>query len=161
MWLTGVSRLRAAYWLKPVEAAHPCGRVPCTWPRHQQCLICSRCSLLHTYHQRWEDKSYALICLVQWPKLFKCTFNYCILTLNLFVAALEPFFNASASQFILGQSIPLSLWLSLAPVVLGMLFSLCSSRRCNHSIENYGKCKSWRYPKTMSHENLFRLSLLT
>ncbi|KAF9590142.1 hypothetical protein IFM89_031746 [Coptis chinensis] len=33
--------------------------------------------------------------------------------------SLEPFFNASASQFILGQQIPLSLWLSLAPVVIG------------------------------------------
>ncbi|PWA90731.1 2-oxoglutarate (2OG) and Fe(II)-dependent oxygenase superfamily protein [Artemisia annua] len=32
---------------------------------------------------------------------------------------LEPFFNAAASQFILGQLIPITLWLSLAPVVLG------------------------------------------
>ncbi|GKB45710.1 triose phosphate/phosphate translocator, chloroplastic [Tanacetum coccineum] len=39
------------------------------------------------------------------------------------IKALEPFFNAAASQFILGQSIPITLWLSLAPVVLGMLFS--------------------------------------
>ncbi|KAE8723023.1 Triose phosphate/phosphate translocator [Hibiscus syriacus] len=38
---------------------------------------------------------------------------------NLFVfSALEPFFNAAASQFILGQSIPITLWLSLAPVVI-------------------------------------------
>ncbi|KAK2995001.1 hypothetical protein RJ640_030048, partial [Escallonia rubra] len=36
------------------------------------------------------------------------------------VKALEPFFNAAASQFILGQQIPLTLWLSLAPVVLGV-----------------------------------------
>ncbi|KAK1268794.1 hypothetical protein QJS04_geneDACA008297 [Acorus gramineus] len=36
------------------------------------------------------------------------------------IKALEPFFNASASQFILGQPIPLTLWLSLAPVVLGV-----------------------------------------
>lgn len=36
------------------------------------------------------------------------------------VKALEPFFNAAASQFILGQSIPFTLWLSLAPVVLGV-----------------------------------------
>eukprot|EP00250_Pteridium_aquilinum_P016874 c23337_g1_i1 orf=320-1639(+) len=36
------------------------------------------------------------------------------------VKALEPFFNAAASQFILGQQIPLSLWLSLAPVVIGV-----------------------------------------
>ncbi|XP_062013082.1 triose phosphate/phosphate translocator TPT, chloroplastic [Rosa rugosa] len=36
------------------------------------------------------------------------------------IKALEPFFNASASQFVLGQSIPLSLWLSLLPVVLGV-----------------------------------------
>ncbi|CAI0468868.1 unnamed protein product [Linum tenue] len=36
------------------------------------------------------------------------------------IKALEPFFNAAASQFILGQSIPISLWLSLAPVVLGV-----------------------------------------
>lgn len=36
------------------------------------------------------------------------------------VKALEPFFNAAASQFILGQSIPITLWLSLAPVVLGV-----------------------------------------
>ncbi|KAG6581328.1 hypothetical protein SDJN03_21330, partial [Cucurbita argyrosperma subsp. sororia] len=36
------------------------------------------------------------------------------------VKALEPFFNAAASQFILGQSIPITLWLSLAPVVIGV-----------------------------------------
>lgn len=36
------------------------------------------------------------------------------------IKALEPFFNASASQFLLGQSIPFSLWLSLAPVVIGV-----------------------------------------
>nr|KAJ0226299.1 hypothetical protein LSAT_V11C100046380 [Lactuca sativa] len=36
------------------------------------------------------------------------------------IKALEPFFNASASQFILGQSIPITLWLSLLPVVLGV-----------------------------------------
>ncbi|KAK4345067.1 hypothetical protein RND71_035243 [Anisodus tanguticus] len=36
------------------------------------------------------------------------------------IKALEPFFNAAASQFILGQQIPLALWLSLAPVVLGV-----------------------------------------
>ncbi|KAJ8774637.1 hypothetical protein K2173_017083 [Erythroxylum novogranatense] len=36
------------------------------------------------------------------------------------IKALEPFFNAAASQFVLGQQIPLSLWLSLAPVVIGV-----------------------------------------
>ncbi|KAF5752058.1 hypothetical protein HS088_TW02G01078 [Tripterygium wilfordii] len=36
------------------------------------------------------------------------------------VKALEPFFNAAASQFVLGHQIPLSLWLSLAPVVIGV-----------------------------------------
>ncbi|CAA7020458.1 unnamed protein product [Microthlaspi erraticum] len=36
------------------------------------------------------------------------------------IKALEPFFNAAASQFVLGQSIPISLWLSLLPVVLGV-----------------------------------------
>ncbi|KAK9068820.1 hypothetical protein SSX86_012936 [Deinandra increscens subsp. villosa] len=36
------------------------------------------------------------------------------------IKALEPFFNAAASQFVLGQSIPITLWLSLAPVVLGV-----------------------------------------
>uniref|UniRef100_A0A0A9CNB7 Sugar phosphate transporter domain-containing protein n=1 Tax=Arundo donax TaxID=35708 RepID=A0A0A9CNB7_ARUDO len=36
------------------------------------------------------------------------------------IKALEPFFNAAATQFILGQQVPLSLWLSLAPVVLGV-----------------------------------------
>ncbi|XP_064943068.1 triose phosphate/phosphate translocator, chloroplastic-like isoform X1 [Musa acuminata AAA Group] len=36
------------------------------------------------------------------------------------IKALEPFFNAAASQFILGQPIPLTLWLSLAPVVIGV-----------------------------------------
>ncbi|KAJ0989375.1 hypothetical protein J5N97_007731 [Dioscorea zingiberensis] len=36
------------------------------------------------------------------------------------VKALEPFFNAAASQFVLGQQIPLTLWLSLAPVVIGV-----------------------------------------
>ena len=40
-------------------------------------------------------------------------------SLDVFSAALEPFFNAAASQFVLGQQIPLSLWLSLAPVVIG------------------------------------------
>nr|GFA32611.1 triose phosphate/phosphate translocator, chloroplastic-like [Tanacetum cinerariifolium] len=34
------------------------------------------------------------------------------------IKALEPFFSAAASQFVLGQQIPLPLWLSLAPVVL-------------------------------------------
>ncbi|XP_076947220.1 triose phosphate/phosphate translocator, chloroplastic-like [Bidens hawaiensis] len=36
------------------------------------------------------------------------------------IKALEPFFNAAASQFILGHQIPLPLWLSLAPVVIGV-----------------------------------------
>ena len=36
------------------------------------------------------------------------------------IKALEPFFNAAASQFILGQQIPVTLWLSLAPIVLGV-----------------------------------------
>eukprot|EP00252_Welwitschia_mirabilis_P000875 TRINITY_DN1085_c0_g1_i1.p1 TRINITY_DN1085_c0_g1~~TRINITY_DN1085_c0_g1_i1.p1 ORF type:complete len:433 (+),score=37.62 TRINITY_DN1085_c0_g1_i1:278-1576(+) len=36
------------------------------------------------------------------------------------IKALEPFFNAAASQFVLGHQIPLKLWLSLAPVVLGV-----------------------------------------
>ncbi|GKV47749.1 hypothetical protein SLEP1_g54616 [Rubroshorea leprosula] len=36
------------------------------------------------------------------------------------IKALEPFFNAAASQFILGQQIPFTLWLSLAPVVIGV-----------------------------------------
>uniref|UniRef100_A0A6N2KZM8 Sugar phosphate transporter domain-containing protein n=1 Tax=Salix viminalis TaxID=40686 RepID=A0A6N2KZM8_SALVM len=36
------------------------------------------------------------------------------------IKALEPFFNAAASQFVLGQSIPITLWLSLLPVVLGV-----------------------------------------
>ncbi|CAI5991167.1 unnamed protein product [Closterium sp. NIES-64] len=34
-------------------------------------------------------------------------------------SALEPFFNAAASQFVLGQNVPLPLWMSLLPVVLG------------------------------------------
>lgn len=36
------------------------------------------------------------------------------------IKALEPFFNAAASQFVLGHQIPVSLWLSLAPVVIGV-----------------------------------------
>lgn len=36
------------------------------------------------------------------------------------IKALEPFFNAAASQFVLGQQIPLALWLSLTPVVVGV-----------------------------------------
>ncbi|XP_073053894.1 triose phosphate/phosphate translocator, chloroplastic-like isoform X2 [Primulina eburnea] len=36
------------------------------------------------------------------------------------IKALEPFFNAGASQFVLGHQIPLPLWLSLAPVVIGV-----------------------------------------
>ncbi|KAG8052472.1 hypothetical protein GUJ93_ZPchr0001g33071 [Zizania palustris] len=36
------------------------------------------------------------------------------------IKALEPFFNAAATQFILGQQVPLPLWLSLAPVVIGV-----------------------------------------
>ncbi|CAL5097673.1 unnamed protein product [Urochloa decumbens] len=36
------------------------------------------------------------------------------------IKALEPFFSASASQFILGQPVPLTLWLSLVPVVVGV-----------------------------------------
>ena len=47
---------------------------------------------------------------------------YFLTSLDVFSAALEPFFNAAASQFILGHQIPLSLWLSLAPVVFGNSF---------------------------------------
>ncbi|KAI3720181.1 hypothetical protein L6452_21094 [Arctium lappa] len=36
------------------------------------------------------------------------------------IKALEPFFSAAASQFVLGHQIPLSLWMSLAPVVIGV-----------------------------------------
>ncbi|EER99986.1 hypothetical protein BDA96_03G002700 [Sorghum bicolor] len=36
------------------------------------------------------------------------------------IKALEPFFSAAATQFILGQQVPLSLWMSLAPVVIGV-----------------------------------------
>ncbi|KAH6797817.1 Glucose-6-phosphate/phosphate translocator-like protein [Perilla frutescens var. hirtella] len=36
------------------------------------------------------------------------------------IKALEPFFSAAASQFVLGHQIPLPLWLSLAPVVFGV-----------------------------------------
>ncbi|XP_071722541.1 triose phosphate/phosphate translocator, chloroplastic-like [Rutidosis leptorrhynchoides] len=36
------------------------------------------------------------------------------------IKALEPFFSAAASQFVLGHQIPLALWLSLAPVVIGV-----------------------------------------
>lgn len=54
--------------------------------------------------------------------------------LTMFVSsstALEPFFSAAASQFVLGHQIPLPLWLSLAPVVFGncsaLFLSLFSS----------------------------------
>lgn len=47
--------------------------------------------------------------------LFKC----CVNLIALHFTALEPFFSAAGSQFVLGQQIPLSLWLSLAPVVIG------------------------------------------
>ncbi|KAJ6738210.1 hypothetical protein OIU74_003212 [Salix koriyanagi] len=40
------------------------------------------------------------------------------------IKALEPFFNAAASQFVLGQSIPITLWLSLLPVVLGCVHGI-------------------------------------
>jgi hypothetical protein len=46
-------------------------------------------------------------------------FNYTFISLKKCNAALEPFFNAAASQFILGQQVPFTLWLSLAPVVIG------------------------------------------
>ncbi|CAI5470999.1 unnamed protein product [Closterium sp. Yama58-4] len=36
------------------------------------------------------------------------------------IKSLEPFFNAAASQFVLGQNVSLPLWLSLLPVVLGV-----------------------------------------
>jgi len=36
------------------------------------------------------------------------------------IKALEPFFSAAASQFVLGQHISLPLWLSLAPIVIGV-----------------------------------------
>ncbi|KAF8725486.1 hypothetical protein HU200_020012 [Digitaria exilis] len=36
------------------------------------------------------------------------------------IKALEPFVNAAASQFILGQPVPLTLWMSLVPVVVGV-----------------------------------------
>lgn len=56
--------------------------------------------------------------------LFSSRFNPFYVCWFYFVSALEPFFNAAASQFILGQPIPLTLWLSLAPVVIGKLLSL-------------------------------------
>ncbi|GJR46420.1 triose phosphate/phosphate translocator, chloroplastic-like protein [Tanacetum coccineum] len=46
------------------------------------------------------------------------TAEYCTLDLN--SVTLEQFFSAAASQFVLGHQIPLPLWLSLAPVVLGV-----------------------------------------
>jgi len=48
--------------------------------------------------------------------------------------ALEPFFNAAASQFILGQQIPVSLWLSLAPIVLGKLTSFTNNSAARLSL---------------------------
>ncbi|KAL6349921.1 hypothetical protein AAG906_002028 [Vitis piasezkii] len=51
------------------------------------------------------------------------TFTIFLLLTNFFdvySAALEPFFNAAASQFVLGHQIPFPLWLSLAPVVFGV-----------------------------------------
>ncbi|CAO2205006.1 unnamed protein product [Urochloa humidicola] len=36
------------------------------------------------------------------------------------IKALEPFFNAAATQFVLGQQVPFALWMSLAPVVIGV-----------------------------------------
>ncbi|KAE9454438.1 hypothetical protein C3L33_13666, partial [Rhododendron williamsianum] len=50
------------------------------------------------------------------------SFTHTIKDLTMFVSsstALEPFFSAAASQFVLGHQIPLPLWLSLAPVVFG------------------------------------------
>ena len=47
-----------------------------------------------------------------------------ILITNKYNPALEPFFNAAASQFILGQQVPFTLWLSLAPVVIGNFWLL-------------------------------------
>ncbi|KAE9605571.1 putative sugar phosphate transporter domain-containing protein [Lupinus albus] len=44
--------------------------------------------------------------------------GYCLVSWSLGLpkraVTLEPFFSASASQFVLGHQIPLSLWLSLA-----------------------------------------------
>ncbi|GBG67579.1 hypothetical protein CBR_g708 [Chara braunii] len=42
------------------------------------------------------------------------------------IKALEPFFSATASQLFLGQSIPLPIWMSLAPVVLGVSLASAS-----------------------------------
>lgn len=65
---------------------------------------------------------------VKWSFPFKESSSSVLLKFNptlFFLSALEPFFNASASQFILGQPIPLTLWLSLAPVVIGNLLLSC------------------------------------
>lgn len=60
-----------------------------------------------------------ILFLYFWPFAFLLYAE--IFPANKMIAALEPFFNAAASQFILGQQVPLTLWLSLAPVVIGNL----------------------------------------
>ncbi|GBG68781.1 hypothetical protein CBR_g3321 [Chara braunii] len=48
------------------------------------------------------------------------SFNAVAVSFTHTIKALEPFFSAAASQFILGQNISLPIWLSLAPVVFGV-----------------------------------------
>lgn len=65
------------------------------------------------------NEKYIYTYIVYLQKLKTWSKSTYLLHTLLYAAALEPFFNAAASQFVLGHQIPLSLWLSLAPVVIG------------------------------------------
>lgn len=75
--------------------------------------------------------------------LFDCDlFLFILSTCNV---ALEPFFSAAASQFILGHQIPLPLWLSLAPVVFGKvkirsIFFAFVHHHCSYVFWSLGFC---------------------
>ncbi|GKD49728.1 triose phosphate/phosphate translocator, chloroplastic isoform X2 [Tanacetum coccineum] len=56
------------------------------------------------------------------PVMSSVSFEAVVVSFTDTTKALETFFNGVASRFILGQLTPMTLWLSMASVVLPMLF---------------------------------------
>ena len=106
-----------AYQFQSPEAALSSGAVPCSWSCHQQRLLRCCCSLICPHYQRCFFSSHSYF-IVDSSCPFPALYTHLLMFRN-HNTALEPFFNAAATQFVLGQQVPLSLWLSLAPVVIG------------------------------------------
>ncbi|XP_042437181.1 triose phosphate/phosphate translocator, chloroplastic-like [Zingiber officinale] len=70
--------------------------------------------------ERWPSQAQLAVCHALGRVTSNVSFDTVAVAFTHTIKALEPFFNAAASQFILGQQIPLTLWLLLAVVVIGL-----------------------------------------